>query len=472
MKSKNWFEVSKDGLKELQAGKPKHFILRELIQNAWDEDIKHCNVFLNYDKNEAQILVSDDNPEGFKDLADAFTLFKSTAKRSNPEQRGRFNIGEKQAISICERAKITTTKGTIVFDKEGRRRTREQTKEGSEITLWVKMTREEYDEIFEMLYKYLPPKNIIFKINEITLCYKEPFKIVETSLETEILKEEIIQKSWRKTQIHVLERKSEESWLYELGLPICPIDCKYSLDIQQKIPLNIDRETVPEKYLNYLFTQVLNETYEDLTEDEVSNVWVRRASENKEIKTEALKKVIEERFGDKVCVANPFDENSIDEAISRGYNVIRGSELSKKEWDNIRENSILSSSTELFGGTFVQADYVKPSAQQLKVAKLAIKIAKKFLKTNIKVVFVNTDKANIIAQFETTTNTLMFNLHNLSATFFETPVSKDTLSLIIHELGHIGGHHIEMSYHELITKLSGELIMTALEESSFFDLSK
>ena len=33
----SWFEVDKDGLRQLQEGKDKRYLLRELIQNAWDE---------------------------------------------------------------------------------------------------------------------------------------------------------------------------------------------------------------------------------------------------------------------------------------------------------------------------------------------------------------------------------------------------------------------------------------------------
>ena len=48
---KNWFEVSKEGLKELQLRKPKHYVLRELVQNAWDEDIKRCEVKASWRQN-------------------------------------------------------------------------------------------------------------------------------------------------------------------------------------------------------------------------------------------------------------------------------------------------------------------------------------------------------------------------------------------------------------------------------------
>ncbi len=117
---RNWFEVSKKGLRELQEGKPKHFIARELIQNAWDEDTKKCEFACHFSDGLAEIIVADDSPEGFRDIADAFTLFAPTYKRANPEKRGRFNIGEKQVLALCESARIETTKGTVIFDKKGR----------------------------------------------------------------------------------------------------------------------------------------------------------------------------------------------------------------------------------------------------------------------------------------------------------------------------------------------------------------
>ncbi len=68
----NWFEVSKEGLRELQAGKPKHFIARELIQNCWDEQTKICQFNAFWNKGIARVTVLDDNPAGFKNLSDAF----------------------------------------------------------------------------------------------------------------------------------------------------------------------------------------------------------------------------------------------------------------------------------------------------------------------------------------------------------------------------------------------------------------
>ena len=87
MKSKEWFTVDKEGLKSLQEGKSKTFIIRELVQNCWDEDIKECSVSVGFNKGTIDVTVIDDNPEGFKDLRDSFTLFKHTDKRSNPNNQ-------------------------------------------------------------------------------------------------------------------------------------------------------------------------------------------------------------------------------------------------------------------------------------------------------------------------------------------------------------------------------------------------
>ena len=48
MKKNNWLEIDKDGLQALQDGKSKTFIVRELVQNAWDENTKQCDLYFEY----------------------------------------------------------------------------------------------------------------------------------------------------------------------------------------------------------------------------------------------------------------------------------------------------------------------------------------------------------------------------------------------------------------------------------------
>ena len=119
---KNWFEVDKHGLARILERKGKEFVLFELVQNAWDEPgVTKVGVSLEIrGRNLALLVVEDDAPEGFRDLSHAFTLFADSTKKSNPQQRGRFNLGEKLVLAISDEVTIRTTRGGIRFDADGR----------------------------------------------------------------------------------------------------------------------------------------------------------------------------------------------------------------------------------------------------------------------------------------------------------------------------------------------------------------
>lgn len=467
MKNTSWFEVSKEGLRELQEGKPKHFIARELIQNAWDEQTKICQFNATWNKGQVKIEVIDDNPTGFRDLADAFTLFKTTTKRKDPTKRGRFNIGEKQILSLCSEARIATTKGTVIFDKKGRRISKLTQDNGSKVTISVKMNRYDFDEMLSVVKKYLVPKNITFLVNGEKILYREPYKVIVSSLLTENEVNGVFTRTQRKTNVHILKSEGK-SMLYEMGLPISEIDCQFDVDVQQKVPLSTDRDTVPVSYLKTLFAEVLNATYEDVEQDKSSEVWIRQAIGDKRINSDAVKEIITKRFGEKAVVANPFDLISIDDALSHGYNVVHGSEMSKEEWENIRNAKALPSSTDLFGKGIAPSSPCELTPEMEKVATLAKKIAKRLLDIDLKVYFIKSPQANESASFGG--NTLTFNVSRLGKNWFNLTVSKYTLNLICHELGHHAGNHTESSYHELLTKMAGELVIIALEEPEFFTI--
>lgn len=469
MKTLNWFEVDKEGLKQLQAGKPKSYLLRELIQNAWDENVKVVKVNLSFNKGITQIEISDDSKEGFRDLKDSYTLFKETYKRKDPEKRGRFNIGEKQVFSICERAEIITTKGTIIFDKKGRQEISKKISEGTIILISVKMTKEEYQEILENLSLYLHPQHISFYINREKMLYIKPHKTFKTKLTTEIADENnIIRKVTRETKVE-LYKMNKDNYLYEMGIPVTKIDCEFSINILQKIPLSIDRENVSQAYLQDLFAEVLNNIYQELSKENISTSWIREGMSDERISKEAVEEVINKRYGDNVVVADPFDKNSIDEAISHGYRVIYGNEMSKEEWNNVKSFDIVQSSSSLFGTRIEGASLITPNKEQELVAEYSKRIAKRLLNINLKVNFIK-ERAMITAQFESLSDTLTFNIAKLGNGFFEITVAPQTTDLILHELGHHAGNHTESGYHELITKMAGELVDIALKEPEFFKI--
>ena len=86
MPSKERFTVSHEGMREQHAGRAPWELVKELVQNAWDEapEATVCQIEIKSTSPEyTAVTVSDDGP-GFADIADAYTLLKSTPKRRDP----------------------------------------------------------------------------------------------------------------------------------------------------------------------------------------------------------------------------------------------------------------------------------------------------------------------------------------------------------------------------------------------------
>jgi len=468
MKTQEWFDVSKEGLRELQEGKPKHFIVRELVQNAWDEDTQLCSVTTELVDGLCTVIVEDDSPEGFKNIADAFTLFAPTSKRANPEKRGRFNLGEKQAIAMCEYAQIKTTKGTITFSKDGRNRTDTKRPAGSEISVTFKCTLKEYDEMQDVLALYITPKNMSFKVNGQQLWPSNRFPITsgEPILPTEFEQDGKIRPTKRKTQIDIY-KLPEKQYLFEMGIPVMEIACKYSVNIFQKVPLSPDRDLVSEKYLKNVYPEILNLMFQEIKEQESGDAWIRIATSNKgRVQKDAVCHIVKERYGDKVVVANVRDKSSIDDAIAAGYRVVSGNELSKEEWDAIRGAGAMQSSSEMFGVDFTKAKEIEPTPGMDAVTELVKKIADDCLGIEVDVRYVESD-AGVYADYSSESGWLTFNVTAVGSKWFDR-LSPKMISTIVHELAHHNGMHTERSYLDTITDMTGMLVVRALDQPLYF----
>lgn len=97
-----WFEVDRSGLAEIARRRGMAFIVTEPIQNGWDEaGVTEVEVTLEPVPGAPRVdlTVRDDAPDGFRDMADSYMMFRSSYKLANPEQRGRFNVGEKLILA-------------------------------------------------------------------------------------------------------------------------------------------------------------------------------------------------------------------------------------------------------------------------------------------------------------------------------------------------------------------------------------
>jgi len=464
-KAEAWFEVDTKGLRAIQAGKPLFYIVRELIQNAFDEDVTEVILTIMHAKDRTVISCEDNSPIGFRDLRDAYTMYRNCYKRPDPTKRGRFDVGEKQAISLATWAQIETTVGTVTFDNEGRHVSDEKRKAGSMVTLHVDMTRAEYEATLDFVKTIIVPDGIKMVLNGVALPHKEARTEFETILTTELLKGDRLVKSKRKTKVVVYE--DDETWLYEMGIPVCEIECAYSLDVDQRIPLGVDRDKVSGAYLQDLYAEVLNHTFDDIDEDTVGERWVREGMSDERVSAEAVDKVMTTRYGEKRCTYTPGDPQANDRAIIEGYTLVRGGELSKDEFDNIKKHNKVRSSHDLFGLTPGNAKDVKPNKSMRTVEAIAKKIAWETERIRIGVRFVNLPKGHP-AWFGG--KTLTFNVQVLGRGFFTKPVCVDVIDLIIHEVAHYYGMHTERAYLDAITRIGAKLALKVRKDPKFFDV--
>src|SRR5258707_138005 len=153
-----WLEVDLQGLAKLLVKRGKAFALFELIQNSWDTDATEVFVSLKPIPGvpKASLVVEDDDPHGFQDISHAWTLFAESAKKADASKRGRFNLGEKLVLACCDSAIVSSTSGSVAFDKDGRHALRSRRERGSRFEATIRMTREEYAAASRALATLIP----------------------------------------------------------------------------------------------------------------------------------------------------------------------------------------------------------------------------------------------------------------------------------------------------------------------------
>lgn len=483
-RSRQWFDVDRAGLAKLMERRGKAFILHELVQNAWDSDAKRIDIKVEpmaMTKTRAIITVEDDDPEGFKDLRHAFTLFAESLKKGDPEKRGRFNLGEKYVLALCEEGSITSTKGSVTFSKAGRTVSRANRRpHGSKFSAIVRATRFDVHELELAAFKLLPPLGKETYFNGTRLWPMAALGAFIVTLPTEVADAEgVLRRSERHCRVEVFEtREGEEAHLYEMGIPVVPTGDRWHYNIQQKVPLNADRDNVTPAYLQRVRTAVLNHMSQNLTIDDASMPWVRDGSSSDDIAQDAMEKVITLRYGEKRVIADPTDAEGTMRAASEGYVIVQGGSLSKAEWQNVRRFGIVKPAGQVtpspkpFSPDGKPLVFLRPEDQwtedMVRVATYTQALGIKLLEYGPQVKITNEVSWQFNATFDG--SLLIFNLGRLGHSFFEEGPGPAVDRLLIHEFGHSDGcgNHLSEEYHENLCKLGAKLTELALLEPGFF----
>jgi hypothetical protein len=474
-----WFDVDKHGLGKQAEEHGKGRLIGELVQNALDEaGVTQINVTLALVPGRplADLTVEDDSPEGFRDLAHAYTLFADSYKRTNPEQRGQYNFGEKLVLAVCEQASISTIKGTVIFDPaEGRiEKPRQKRERGSVFQGRIKMTRDEYPEACDYLRSLLLPDNVTVTFNGDRLLPRKPLRSFEARLETLVADEDGIMRSRvRRTQVSIFEAlPGEVPTLYEMGLPVVETGDRWHVNVEQKVPLNRDRDNVRPAFLQAVRVAVLNAAYDLLsTEDEATAAWCKLAGADEHCSDDAIKHLILHRFGDKVAAPDPSDTEAMKRFQSQGGVIVAG--LSKGEWANVRRSGAVLPAGKICPSSKPYSDDpdaplvdVIPEGEWTEGMKNIVAYAR-FLARELMDISLSVSVVRTTNSFSACygRGRLDLNLVHLGHKWFDQGVTEETDRLLIHEFGHhFSGDHLSEDYHEGLCRLGARLKKLALEK--------
>jgi hypothetical protein len=469
--------VDRAGLGRQAEEHGKGRLIGELVQNALDEPgVTQIAVALALVPGRplADLTVEDDSPEGFRDLAHAYTLFAPSYKRGNPEQRGQFNLGEKMVLAACEQASISTTKGTVLFTDEGRiEKPRGKRERGSVFQGRIKLTREEYPGVCDYLRSLLLPDGVVVTFNGDRLLPRKPLRVFETSLETLVADEQgVMRPRQRKTQVGVYEAlPGEVPSVYEMGLPVVETGDRWHVNVGQKVPLNRDRDNVKPSFLQAVRVAVLNAAYDLLAvEEEATAGWCKLAGSDPHCSDDPIKHLIRLRFGEQVAAPDPSDTEAMKRFQAQGGTIVVG--LSKGEWANVRRSGAVLPAGQICPtakpySTDPDADPVtiipeeKWTEGMKNIAGYAVFLARALMQVSLTVSVVHTTN-NFRACYGS--GRLDLNLLRLGHKWFEQGASEDVDALLIHELGHeYSGDHLSSEYHDALCKLGAGLKKLALE---------
>lgn len=469
MASKEWFTVDRPGLAKILQRKGPEFAVFELVQNAWDEPgvTKVLVELESISHARARLLVSDDAPDGFKDLTHAFTLFAESAKKGDPTQRGRFNLGEKLVLAIMDEASVLSTTGGVVFDKNGRHLTGSRTGAGSVFSGTIRMTKAQVRQVGEEMRKLLPPATIRTVYNGAEIKPRAPLHTVTASLPTEISDEKgDLRRSERVAEVwcYPLE-EGEKALIYEMGIPVCEHDCAYHTDVQQKVPLTLDRDSVKPSFLAKLRTAVFNATHENLSTEEVNHEWAQTAIESPEAEPEAVQDYITKRFGERRVSYDMNDREANNKAVAEGYTLVKGGMLSGQAWKQVKAHEAIVPAGQVFP-TKPEGDRPYEPAELTDGMREVVEYAKKFARVVVGIdiaVQVGEQQSRELADYGG--RRLQFNARNLGASWFNMESNRVAIDdLIIHELGHeYSGNHLSEDYYHALTRI-GAKAMAATRE--------
>jgi hypothetical protein len=479
-----WFDVNKEGMGRVLHRRGKSFALWELIQNSLDAPgTTHVSAELwkvHRGGDLYNLVVTDDAPAGFDSLHHAYTLFGDSVKGANPELRGRFDLGEKLVLAVCEWAEIISTTGGVAFKVNGTRRAIDKrTESGSRFSGVLRMTDAEYGAATGEVRWLIVPPGITVTFNGVAVPPREPVTTFRAELPTEATDNEgVLRRRSRVTEVRLYEPLPGEpaGLVYEMGIPICPTGDRYHYDVGQRVPLGLDRAHLDWPLVRTLRVHALNATVGALSAEEKRADWVSESLGHKAVAGEAVRGVIEARFGERAVIFDPNDTEANKLSVADDRTLVHGASLSAEAWANVRRFEILKPAGKVtpssMSTTWSGARPYEPNAAMVSVAARIVTLGKLLIDRDITVGFICEPTASNVASYSPAKGHMTFNVAHLGKRWFE-PVDaagwEAVDSLTIHELAHERApDHLSEKYYDTLCDLGARMARIALTRPDLF----
>ncbi len=258
-----------------------------------------------------------------------------------------------------------------------------------------------------------------------------------------------MRRTQRKTGMHLLEpRDPEQSWLYEMGIPIQPVETPWDVDVQQKVPMPPNRTEVPTRYLNAVYAEVANAGFGLLPDEEFGENWVKTAMNEERTSAGAVAATVHGRYGDRVLfTSNDADANM--KASEEGYQLVNPRSLTPGERERFREDAQVQSAREVFGVRYDNREEFQAKPEHAGFIRWVRELGQACgLEVTVAFTrFTTGRRPNIAADCtaDSEAPTVRFNRAVLDEEFFLPPYNRtEQLELVIHEFGHaIAGKGME-----------------------------
>lgn len=480
----NWFDIDKAGMAKIFGKTPKSRLLTELVSNVWDTgDATKADITVQrVDPERAMLRVVDDSPGGFLILAHAYTLYAESTRKKDPTKRGRFNRGEKIVLSMCDEATITTTKATIIFNSNGRSIDESRkTEAGTVFEGIIPMTDEELQECIDGISRVIVPQGMVVTVNGKLIEPRESLKIIpDVQLRTVYPDEQgNLKDTRRKTDVHVYATPpGEEPMLFEMGIPVVGTDMKFDIDVQQKLPLNSDRDQVQPAVHQDLRVAVANAMTEYFSDEDFSQPWLVAATSDKSASAALMQTFVNEKFGEDAVIFDPHDTESAARAIAEGRRVIYGNSMSKAQRANVKGMLEVPKSSDVFpsrpvftpseGGESPLIPESEWSTGMAHVARYIVELADTIMGVTVTVQFSKETPKMLDGKVVATYGgrTLTWYVPHCGKALFNRPLRDRTLNKhIIHELAHeYVSDHLSSVFNEAQADLWSKFAELCLDE--------